>query len=264
MNEFVNFDHDIKYVSYAMYVKSGTGKLVTTDRPFHGLALYLDDAYEVTFDGKNYIPISYGDIIYYPKHSNYKTKKHFESKGIYAVNFDYHTTVSFEPMVLKTKNTEKYLFHFKELDKIHKKRPVGYKKLYKSELYKIFALLEYEYNLQYTPQDAFIALHPAIDYILSNYTNEIINIDKLATLCKMSPTNFRYLFKMKHGVSPKQYVTQLKMSYAKELLLSNATVESIADEFGYCDTAAFSKAFKKHTGLSPLEYKRQSGDNSQF
>ena len=51
------------------------------------------------------------------------------------------------------------------------------------------------------------------------------------------------------------------MDKAKELLINeNLKVYEVCERLGYLDKAYFSKLFKKHVGVTPLEYKRK-GEN---
>ena len=69
----------------------------------------------------------------------------------------------------------------------------------------------------------------------------------------------RYLFKLRKGVSPKQYLDSLKAHRASELLAeTDYRIEHIAASVGFADAQAFSKFFKKHHHLSPKDFRRKS------
>ena len=66
-----------------------------------------------------------------------------------------------------------------------------------------------------------------------------------------------HIFKEVTGFSPIQYQNNLKIQEAKSLLLkTDVSVEYIADILGYSSIAHFSKQFKAHTNLSPLNYRK--------
>ena len=257
MDKFVTFDHKIKNISLATYVKPGTGSRETKNRPYHGIVMYIDDVHTVDFENNKHIELKNGNILYFPKGSDYITNKPPESKGVYAINFEYIYDVDFPPIVIRTKNTQKFLNYFKEISIIYKKRSPGYQKQCTAILYNIFALMEYEYQLGYMPESSYVSISPAIEYIHLNYISKNINIDHLASLCKISTTYFRRIFNRITGISPKKYIIQLKMNYAAEQILANEHISDIAYEIGFNDSAAFSKAFKHHHGVTPSEYKNQ-------
>ena len=73
--------------------------------------------------------------------------------------------------------------------------------------------------------------------------------------------HLRRLFRRVYGESPLEYLTTLRVNYAKRLLRENArlryTVAQIATMSGFADISYFSRVFKKRTGLSPRSYMRQ-------
>ena len=99
------------------------------------------------------------------------------------------------------------------------------------------------------------ALGAALKYIGAHYIEEI-RISELARLEHLSTSRFNALFKEQTGISPIKYIINLRMSSAKDLLLStNLPISQIGILSGYNDPQFFSKAFKRHVGLAPMEYR---------
>ncbi len=73
--------------------------------------------------------------------------------------------------------------------------------------------------------------------------------------------NRSYLYKLfikYQKMSPNQYIKQLRVSMAADLLTSgNATISEIANMVGYGDAYYFSRVFKSEKNLSPSEYREQ-------
>ncbi|MFQ9149419.1 MAG: helix-turn-helix domain-containing protein [Eubacteriales bacterium] len=60
------------------------------------------------------------------------------------------------------------------------------------------------------------------------------------------------------GVSPKRYLTSVRVSAAKQLLVqTDMTVERVSREVGMPDALYFSRVFRDVTGVSPTEYRRR-------
>lgn len=79
--------------------------------------------------------------------------------------------------------------------------------------------------------------------------------------------HLRRLFHAAYGESPLEYLTTLRIRYAKKLMRENAslhyTVAEIATMSGFSDISYFSRVFKKRTGVSPREYMRSVSEKPQ-
>lgn len=97
-------------------------------------------------------------------------------------------------------------------------------------------------------------IRPAIAYLNSNFQNNISN-NQLAAMCNISTSYFRRIFTEIYQISPFQYLVNLRIKKAKELLQSDYTsITEVAKQVGYDDIYHFSKLFKQKTGTSPLNY----------
>ncbi|GAA3413301.1 AraC family transcriptional regulator [Paenibacillus hodogayensis] len=82
-----------------------------------------------------------------------------------------------------------------------------------------------------------------------------IRIAELAGTAGMSEKYFIRYFKLALGVTPGQYITQLRMNRARDLLAQNRySIQQIAAMLGYPDPYTFSKAFKKHYKVAPSQF----------
>lgn len=91
---------------------------------------------------------------------------------------------------------------------------------------------------------------------MEQHFNESFTINDLANRCALTPAYFSRLFKERIGITPIEYVTQLRIHKACELIASqNYTFKEIAELCGYSDQFYFSRTFKAITGKSPSQYK---------
>ena len=82
--------------------------------------------------------------------------------------------------------------------------------------------------------------------------DEPVAIADIAAACAKSPGRLHALFRDKLGTTPRQYVTDRRMTRAAELLArTTLPIAEIALLVGYADQAAFSRAFRRSTGSSP-------------
>lgn len=95
----------------------------------------------------------------------------------------------------------------------------------------------------------------ALAYILEHYT-EGINLKQVATQCNINPSYLGQLFKKETGRSFTDYVNELRINKAQDLL-ANASykVYEIAAQVGFTDYHYFLKIFKKLTGVTPTVIK---------
>lgn len=92
-------------------------------------------------------------------------------------------------------------------------------------------------------------------YINANFHKEI-SLDDVSREVDISPYYFSKIFKEETGKNFIEYVTEIRMEKAKELLQSSTlSMKEICGEVGYADPNYFSRTFKKNVGLTPTEYK---------
>ena len=74
----------------------------------------------------------------------------------------------------------------------------------------------------------------------------------------MSVCWFIRCFRTQMGITPQQYLTEIRLSRAKELLAaSEYPVGEVAAMVGYGNPLYFSRIFRQRVGVSPLVYRRQ-------
>ena len=74
----------------------------------------------------------------------------------------------------------------------------------------------------------------------------------------LTPRRMTDIFKQEYGVTPKQYADALRLRAAKKRLAeTNEPVTSVAYQVGFSNPAAFCRFFKKQTGQTPSEYRKE-------
>lgn len=95
-------------------------------------------------------------------------------------------------------------------------------------------------------------------YLNYNYMLYDISLDSVSQIANMTPAYFSSRFKKCFGVNFVDYVAELRMNAAKEYLQDPLrSTSEIAGMVGYDSANYFTRAFKKHTGMTPTEYRRQ-------
>jgi AraC-like DNA-binding protein len=92
--------------------------------------------------------------------------------------------------------------------------------------------------------------------------NQDIDFRKLSAEHHVSYSYLRKMFKKYTGISPGQYQLQLRIMYAKELIIStDKSIKEICYETGFQSIHYFSSLFKQKTGISPSEFRKEQLHN---
>ena len=96
----------------------------------------------------------------------------------------------------------------------------------------------------------------AIEYIRQHYTDEDISLNKTAKILNISASYFSAVFSQEVGKTFVEYLTEMRMDRAKELLRqTNKRLGEISLGVGYKDPHYFSVLFKKSENCTPREYR---------
>jgi two-component system, response regulator YesN len=97
----------------------------------------------------------------------------------------------------------------------------------------------------------------ALNYIEKNYQRGV-TLEEVAEHVHLSPHYLSRLFKKELNINFVNYVLERRINLAKEMLeKTDMPVINIALELSYQEPNYFSKVFKKSTGMTPSEYRRQ-------
>lgn len=93
-------------------------------------------------------------------------------------------------------------------------------------------------------------------FLLENYQNENLSLNVVASEVGLSSSHFSTIFKQETGRSFVEFLAQIRMEKAKELLrFTDKKVAEISYAIGYKDPHYFSYLFKKNQGCTPKEYR---------
>lgn len=95
----------------------------------------------------------------------------------------------------------------------------------------------------------------ALQFMRNNFESDI-QISEIAHSLAIDRTYLHRLFKQELGMSPKEYLTEIRIRKAKELLTNtDYPIKTIAQSVGYADPQQFSKVFSQISGFSPSKYR---------
>lgn len=131
----------------------------------------------------------------------------------------------------------------------------------KADLLKLLAIVAREYEKNSSSENIELfdryreSINSAILYVNENYSSKI-SIDDICRIAMMSSSYFSHIFKQITGKTFVEYVNDLRIHKAMEILEKSATtISDICFEVGFNDITHFNRVFKKEMGLSPRQYR---------
>ena len=96
------------------------------------------------------------------------------------------------------------------------------------------------------------------NYLDANYSEDI-TLDTLSALTHMNKYYLAHTFTKYMGLSPINYLLQKRIQEGKSLLESTSySIAQISDLLGFSSQSYFSQAFRKATGMTPMQYRKHS------
>ncbi|KGE73489.1 helix-turn-helix domain-containing protein [Spirochaeta lutea] len=108
-----------------------------------------------------------------------------------------------------------------------------------------------------TQSSASVMIAESVKAIIDQtYTDRNLSLDQIADQLRYSVSHISAIFKTAYGETIKQYITNLRLAKARELLIStDHKVETIGKETGYDNVGSFVKIFKAYMGETPKEFR---------
>lgn len=221
-------------------------------RPYHALSFRIKGSAKF-FHETDIVEVKSGDIIFVPSFYPYTIASGEEE--VLVVHFTTNEEMPKKIKKFTPEATGYYEKRFAELYNVWSKKQIGFEHECKSIFYKIITHIERELeNNRLTHTNSQIL--QAIEHIHENFTDSQLTVAALAKDCNMSETYFRKLFIKNCDTTPLDYINNLRLKYAIELLQSNYyTVNEVSEKCGFSTPYYFSAFIKKQTGKPPTYYR---------
>lgn len=196
------------------------------------------------------------DVSLVPAHLDYRRIS--RTDRLIVVHFEIPNDVSADGIEAFTpEHPERLEALFRRLLLCWQGKEVGYRHMASAILYEILA----ECYRQREPKRGDPSrISASVGYLHAHYTDPHLSIPEVAARSYMSEVYFRRLFRAEFGVSPRAYIIGLRIRHAIGLLVTGYhSLPEVAYLSGYSDYKYFSVEFKRHTGLSPSQYRERSG-----
>lgn len=218
------------------------------NRGCYGVSFCIDGQITYTHNGKKFVSDNKHAIIL-PQGQSYTL--YGDKKGLFPViNFTCQEPLCDTFMVLPVQDNESFIMDCDQMKALF---------LFDGNHSKIMSIF---YNMLHRLSSYGAignTLTTAIKYIESNYQNPALTNQMLANECKISEVYLRKLFVEQLQTTPKQFILDIRMQKAKQLLTEGVLkISTIADHCGVSNPYHFCRLFKQKTGITPTEYAKQN------
>lgn len=240
-------DNPIMHIVGIEHLCWNGGTYQVEPREYSVLAFRIRGSATICSGGNKY-HIHTNDILYLPQNMRYTAD--YTDTEIIAVHFV--TKLDDPEIELYTfQNGEQIYKMFLRAHALWKKRQPGFSVYTMAQIYTILGML-LENETAVNMPECFLK---AVAFINSNYTNNTINVNSICADACMSPSSFRQLFRKHYQKTPTQYITELRISHARNLISGGMTIESAAYESGFNDPKYFSRVVRNYFGCAPRDLK---------
>lgn len=248
MNIFKNISVSEICSAYTVSSEKGRSDKII-NRPFYGLSFCTAGEIIYTHNGIDYISDSSHAIIL-PKNETYLLKQ-TKSGSFPLINFNCTNDFCKKHTVIPIKDLQPYLSDYEKLKALCIFENKRLKLL--SIFYNILQRLSSE--SEQIPE----ILLPAVSYITKNFSDVRLNNSLIAQQANISEVYFRKLFIKHYKTTPKQFIIDMRINKAKQLLTDGILkISAVAENCGFSNPYHFSRLFKQLTGLTPTEYSKQN------
>lgn len=144
-------------------------------------------------------------------------------------------------------------------------RKSGYLLIIKSLLLKLLVMVGREFTKELQDSESRSAfdrhrdsIFGAINYIEQNYAKEL-SVEEVSKISMLSQSYFSYLFKSITAKTFTEYLNDIRISKAMELLrATNKRVLDICYDVGFNNVNHFNRLFRQKTGITPMVYRRRN------
>ena len=219
-----------------------------TNRRFFGLSFCIDGQITYTHKGKNYVSDKNHAVIL-PQGQSYTLFGN--KKGVFPViNFTCSEHLCDTFTVIPIENAESFIKDFEQMKSLA---------FFDGNRSKIFSIFYNILHKLHTQNNTSSILAPALKYIESNYSSPNLSNALLAKECAVSEVYFRKLFTQSYKITPKQFILDIRISKAKQMLSEGILkINAISEKCGFSSKYHFCRIFKSRTGLTPTEYLKQN------
>lgn len=216
-------------------------------RQYAALAFRISGTAIVIVD-ENVYHINTSDVLYLPQNTPYIAK--YTDTEMLVIHFNTNTDDKI-PEIYSFSHAELLHKEFSQAYHLWEDKVPGYEAQVFSKLYYILGQLCIKGTESNIPEHFLKAL----SYIHANYRDSKITITDICEVANICATNLRVLFKKHYSKTPVEYITNLRLEYARGLISCGISIEEAAEKSGFSDSKYFARVVKKYFNCTPSAFK---------
>lgn len=229
---------------FTVYSEKGRCNKIS-DRRCYGFSLCTEGQITYVQNGIEYVSNKDCAIIL-PKGGTYDIRRE-KTGAFHVINFDCLDFLCDEVTVIPIQNPAELIADYERMKKI------SCFEGNRAQIFSIFYGILHKLCSEKIPRE----LLGVVKLINSCYCDASLTNAKLAAECNISEVYFRKLFTKHFGISPKQFIIDVRIQKAKQLLAEGAlNISAISEKCGFSNFYHFCRLFKKYTGITPSEYRK--------
>lgn len=223
-------------------------------RPSHGFVFKISGKSIYNFSGRE-ITHKEGELLFIPKGEVYSLHCISDKSEYLLINFD----ADIKCAEVKIFNIDNYFekdFLYENLERLWLFGGVSEKYKCLSAFYDIISFITHKQNNVSASRKNILKIAAAVEYLEGHIFDVNLKAGDLCSICNMSDTYFRSIFRESYGMNPAQYINNKRLSRARAIIATGdyETISDVARSVGYDDALYFSKIFKRKYKLPPSKY----------
>ena len=235
--------------------KAESYPMTNNSRNHHGFIYTVKGTERYIFEDRTVVATP-NSVLYLPKGSKYKITLEGEESVVIYVDFELYNSSLHAPFCIMFDEDKTVQSLFSDAEKYWSRKNFDWHACSKSIFYKICSHIIRK-SESYMSSEGYSKIADSVNYLHRHYTENDFKVEKLYEIAKISSRYYEKLFYRKFSKTPKEYIVDLKIECAKELLLQEKSlIKDVALKLGYNDIYHFGKIFKKKTGYTPSQFRQ--------
>lgn len=204
--------------------------------------------------------VTAGDLFYLSRNSSYEIDTTQFPYTYICINFLFDTDedIPFDCDVFKTKSPKAFESPFIKAKKLWQSLGIAERIMCRSVLLEIYSSIVKNELQAYIPYSKIQKMQSIVFEIEKHHGDPELSVSSLSDIYGCSEAHFRRTFQQIYKLSPQKYISELRLSKAKELLSdTDIPINKIAEKCGFSSTYYFDRVFKGTNGMTPLQYRKR-------